>query len=223
MIERRTYTEEIAIRAEGDGKDMRLIGHAAVFNKKSEEIFGFREVIKPGAFKQSIKKDDIRALWNHDPSFVLGRNKSGTLRLREDDKGLRTEIDLPDTQFARDLYSLIKRGDVSQMSFGFRTISDAWRKEDGKDIRELIEAELFDVSPVTYPAYTQTDISARGFYEARMKAAGIDVAAHDDRKPVNDLNRDLDAMRGARAEFIARRTPAPDPLSWGEIIKRAKI
>jgi HK97 family phage prohead protease len=137
MIERRTY-EQIEIRADkGDDGTLRLIGHAAVFNKKSEEIFGFREIVLPGAFKKSIKKDDIRALWNHDPAHVLGRNKAGTLRLREDDEGLRTEIDLPDTQMARDLHTSVKRGDIDQMSFGFRTISDAWRKEDGITIREL--------------------------------------------------------------------------------------
>src|SRR5687768_15709461 len=103
MLERRTY-EQIEIRAEqGEDNKLRLIGHAAVFNKKSEEIFGFREIVLPGAFKESIKKNDIRALWNHDPAYILGRNKAGTLRLKEDDQGLRTEIDLPDTQLARDL------------------------------------------------------------------------------------------------------------------------
>src|SRR5688572_31839889 len=100
MIERRTY-EQIEIRAEGDGKGLRLIGHAAVFNKQSDEIFGFREIVLPGAFKKSLKDSDIRALWNHEPAHILGRTKAGTLRLREDDVGLRTEIDLPDTQLAR--------------------------------------------------------------------------------------------------------------------------
>lgn len=221
MIERRTY-EQIEIRAEGDGKEMRLIGHAAVFNKKSEEIFGFREIVLPGAFKNSIKKDDIRALWNHDPSYVLGRNKSGTLRLREDDKGLRTEIDLPDTQFARDLYVSVKRGDVDQMSFGFRTLSDGWRKENGETIRELIEAELFDVSPVTYPAYPQTDISARGFYEARMAQAA--AAAPGSMPSAPPLCADeIQARMKARLEFIAARTPKPDPLSLAEILKSCRI
>ena len=169
-IERRTY-DLIELRAEeGEGKPLRIRGHAAVFNKKSDVIFGFREIVLPGAFAKSIKKDDIRALWNHDPNFVLGRNKSGTLKLKEDDRGLLSDIELPDTETARSLYASIKRGDVDQMSFGFRTITDNWRKDGGDTVRELVEVDLFDVSPVTYPAYPQTDVSARSFFEARMAA-----------------------------------------------------
>jgi len=218
MLERRTY-EQIEIRAVTDGGSLRLIGHAAVFNKKSEEIFGFREIVLPGAFSNSLKKDDIRALWNHDPAFILGRNKSGTLRMREDELGLRTEIDLPDTQLARDLYTSVKRGDVDQMSFGFRTVSDSWRKEDGDVIRELIEAQLFDVSPVTYPAYPQTDISARSFYEARMK----DFGTTPDPEAEAKAKAELEALQKARREFITARTPKPNPLSYREILKHAKL
>lgn len=228
MIERRTY-EQIEIRAEqGDDKTLRLIGHAAVFNKRSEEIFGFREIVLPGAFKKSIKKDDIRALWNHDPMHVLGRNKAGTLRLREDDQGLRTEIDLPDTQVARDLYTSVKRGDVDQMSFGFRTITDAWRKEDGITIRELVEAELFDVSPVTFPAYPQTDLSARSFYEARMKQiedGEPPIVAPPIAESKEKVVVDFAALSAARRELIARVAPLmpkPDPTSITEILKRCR-
>lgn len=220
MLERRTY-EQIEIRAESDGKDLRLIGHAAVFNKRSEEIFGFREIVLPGAFKESIKKDDIRALWNHDPAHILGRNKAGTLRLKEDDKGLRTEIDLPDTQLARDLYTSVKRGDVDQMSFGFLVLPDGdqWRRENGEVLRELIKVELFDVSPVTYPAYPQTDISARSFYEARMK----NVTANDPEAEAR-AKAELTERMKAREEFLAARPlPKPDPLSLSEILKNARI
>lgn len=218
MIERRTY-EQIEIRADkaSDGS-LRLIGHAAVFNKKSEEIFGFREIVLPGAFRNSLKKDDIRALWNHDPSFILGRNKAGTLRLKEDDVGLRTEIDLPDTQFARDLHQSVKRGDVDQMSFGFLTISDNWRKEDKITIRELVEVELFDVSPVTFPAYPQTDISARSFYEARMKTViAEDVGA------IQESPEEFKARMAARRNAIEARIPKPSPLSYSEILKNCKL
>lgn len=156
---------------------MTITGHAAVFNQLSEELFGFREEVAPGAFANSIATDDIRSLWNHDANFVLGRNTSGTLRLHEDDIGLAIENDLPDTQTARDLMTSIRRGDVSQMSFGFITLRDDWRLEaGGLVVRTLKEAQLFDVSPVTYPAYPQTDVSGRSVTELRsLFAARIDA------------------------------------------------
>jgi HK97 family phage prohead protease len=173
MIERRSY-KLLEIRASDDGHAMRVKGHAAVFNEKSEEIFGFREIVLPGAFKNTIKNADVRALWNHDPNYVLGRNKNGTLMLREDKVGLVSEIDFPNTTFARDVFESIRRGDVDQMSFGFRTVTDSWRMEKGQTVRELIEVDLFDVSPVTFPAYPQTDLAARAeirsFFNEKIEA-----------------------------------------------------
>ena len=104
---------------------------------------------------------DVRALWNHDPNHVLGRTKNGSLSLVEDAVGLAVSIRPPETQMARDALVLIERGDVSQMSFGFRTLSDRWHLEKGEEIRELVEVKLFDVSPVTFPAYPQTDVALR--------------------------------------------------------------
>lgn len=156
--ERRSFPMD-ELRVSDDGK--KIVGHAAVFNSLSVPMFGFREQIKPGAFKKTIEKEDVRALQNHDPNFVLGRNKAGTLKLKEDSRGLHTEIDPPDTQFARDLMTSIKRGDVSQMSFGFRTVTDKWYTKDSETRRDLIEVKLFDVSPVTFPAYTATDVGVR--------------------------------------------------------------
>lgn len=173
MLERRTFNV-LEIRAEeGEDKQLRITGHAAVFNQKSEEMFGLREVVLPGAFKKSIKQDDVRALWNHDVNFVLGRTKSGTLRLKEDEIGLRSDIDLPNTQFARDLHESIRRGDVDQMSFGFYVITDALRKDGGDTVRELVEVQLFDVSPVAFPAYPQTDVAVRelrSFFDAKLRS-----------------------------------------------------
>jgi len=199
-IERRTY-QLTELRAEEDGKAMRIKGHAAVFNQKSEVIFGFREIVLPGAFAKSIKKDDVRALWNHEPNFPLGRLKSGTLRLSEDRQGLLSEIDLPDTQVGRDLYVSIKRGDVDQMSFGFRTISDGWRKEHGETIRELVEVDLFDVSPVTYPAYPQTDISARSYFQSK-----IDLLDQPSAEVINKRQAFIDRVLNEKQEpnFFAR-------------------
>lgn len=151
----------------GNGTPTKIVGHAAKFDSLSEDLGGFRERIAPGSFAKTIQSGDIRALWNHDANIVLGRNKSGTLRLSEDIAGLALEIDAPDTQLVRDMVmSPIARGDVNQMSFGFRTVNDKWAKVDGEWLRTLLEVELFDVSPVTYPAYASTDVAVRGLHEA---------------------------------------------------------
>jgi HK97 family phage prohead protease len=160
QIERRMFTSELRVERRADGAPQ-LVGHAAVFNSTSEDLGGFREIVAPGAFAQTITEDDIRALFNHDPNHVLGRNRAGTLRLREDNRGLAFEIDLPDTQTARDLAASIERGDISGNSFGFNTLEDRWERLETGELRTLIRVRLFDVSPVTYPAYSQTDVALR--------------------------------------------------------------
>ncbi|MBF0358872.1 MAG: HK97 family phage prohead protease [Magnetococcales bacterium] len=163
-IERRAFTVTGMKIETRDGDKKTITGHAAVFNELSQDLGGFREQIAPGAFKEAIGQDDVRALFNHDPNFLLGRNTSGTLRLKEDDKGLAIEIDPPDTVAARDLITLMERGDVSQMSFGFsvRPKGQNWAEgDDGEAIRTLTNLRLFDVSPVVYPAYPQTDVGVR--------------------------------------------------------------
>jgi HK97 family phage prohead protease len=144
-----------------DGDKPKIEGYASVFNQKSEMLWGFREIVKPGAFKKTIQESDIRALFNHDPNYVLGRKKNGSLALSEDEKGLRISIDPPETQWARDLLVSIRRGDIDQMSFGFQTVKDEWRTDGEEKIRDLIEARLLDISPVTFPAYPQTTVSVR--------------------------------------------------------------
>ena len=139
-------------------------GHAAVFDSWSETlggIFPFKEKVRKGAFSQTIEKDDIRALFNHDPNYVLGRNKAGTLELKEDETGLYVRIIPPDTQAARDLITSIERGDINQMSFGFTVEEEKWDTVEGIDVRELRKVKLFDVSPVTFPAYPSTDVGVR--------------------------------------------------------------
>lgn len=163
-IERRAFTlQELRIEAR-EGEARRIIGHAALFNSLSEDLGGFREQIAPGAFKDAIEQDDVRALFNHDPNFILGRNRANTLKLNEDARGLAIEIIPPDTQAARDLMISMERGDVTQMSFGFavRPNGQNWGKDDeGKVVRTLTKLRLFDVSPVVYPAYPQTDVAVR--------------------------------------------------------------
>lgn len=164
--EQRTFDVSELRVSRSDDKP-RIVGHAAVFNVLGDGGW-FREKIAPGAFADSINSDDVRALWNHDPNYVLGRNKAGTLRLQEDGKGLLIEVDPPDTQFARDLMVSIERGDVSQMSFGFETIKDSWeRNKEGNnlDIRTLEKVRLWDVSPVTFPFYKETDVAVRSHEE----------------------------------------------------------
>jgi len=161
--ETRTYNAEL--RASEDGKT--VTGYAAVFNSMSEEMWGFRERIDPKAF-DNADMSDVRALFNHDPNMLLARSSSGTLALSVDEKGLRYSFKLPDTTAGRDLREMLKRGDVSQSSFGFTIAEDAWeeRKNDAGEVVETTRIitkvhRLFDVSPVTYPAYPDATVAIR--------------------------------------------------------------
>ncbi|MCK9994065.1 MAG: uncharacterized protein Dbin4_02585 [Alphaproteobacteria bacterium] len=165
-MERRTSTLDLELRAAGDDAPPVIFGYAAVFNQLSEDLGGFRERIAPGAFTKALG-DDVRALFNHDPNIVLGRTRAKTLRISEDQKGLAIEIDPPDTPAAASLIESLRRGDISQMSFGFQTVEDQWDLIDGAMIRTLLDVRLFDVSPVTYPAYPQTEAALRSLDEFR--------------------------------------------------------
>lgn len=159
--ERRTVSGEV--RADGKKEGRKIQGYAAVFGEETELFFGeLVEEIAPGAF-DNVLGDDVRALFNHDPNFVLGRNTSGTLRLSVDEKGLAYEIDVPETNIGNDLLMSVRRGDISQSSFGFTVVKDQWEAlPDGRDKRTILEVgQLFDVSPVTYPAYATTEATAR--------------------------------------------------------------
>jgi len=192
-MERRSFSMlELALRAvapEAEGETRpHIVGHAAVFNSLSEILWGFREMIAPGAFKDAIEKSDVRALLNHDPSFVLGRRKSGTLNLWEDERGLAIDIDPPDTQWANDLLVTIGRGDIDQMSFGFTVGEDCWEEIEGETRRTILRVdELFDVSPVTFPAYPETDTALRARFTERIESL---------RAPVNSVQEcSLDSFR----------------------------
>ena len=137
----------------------RLVGYAAVFGQETR-ISDFTEVIRPGAFTASLKGRDILALVDHDPSRLLARTKSGTLRLDEDSKGLRFELDLPDTTEGRDLLALAERGDIGGMSFGF-TVARSGERWYGKK-RELRAVTLHEISVVhAWPAYQGTSVEPR--------------------------------------------------------------
>jgi HK97 family phage prohead protease len=157
-IERREMLHDLEIRQEGDG--MTLRGYAAVFNSPSQPL-PFIETIQRGAFKDSLKsRNDVKLLWNHDTSTVLGSTRAGTLRLMEDERGLMVEADLPDTQAGRDAATLIKRGDVTAFSFGFRIPSggDEWANANERLLKRV---NVHEVSVgVAFPAYTATDGTA---------------------------------------------------------------
>ena len=152
-----------------DGEKPKITGYAAVFNTWADIGGWFRESIKPGAFTKTIQEADVRALWNHDQNYVLGRNKAKTLRLWEDSKGLAVEIDPVQTTWAADLMASMKRGDVNQMSFGFEMIRQEVNYE--KDERTLLEVKLYDVSVVTMPAYPTTTAQVRSLFKREIPAA----------------------------------------------------
>jgi len=168
--EQRAVNEAPAMLRRDDDAAVRpqLAGYAAVFGQETviRTAFGdFREVIEPGAFTASLASD-VRAVINHDPNLLLGRTTSGTLRLSEDTHGLRYEVDPPDTSYADDLLVSVQRGDITQSSFAFSIPEDGqvWDKPTRRGdlpLRRIRKVELYDVSPVTYPAYSQTSVSAR--------------------------------------------------------------
>ena len=210
-VERRSLPSRRAgiavVGAEGTPK--RIEGYGAVYYDARDEGTeywlwdDFVERILPGAFDRAIKEDDCRALFNHDVNQILGRNTSGTLTLSTDKVGLKYSIAVGDTQAARDVLTHCDRGDVSGSSFSFRPLKTVWREEDRDDrsilIREIEEVELYDVGPVTFPAYASTSAGVRG------RRAG---------RPIVDSGEDVEALRkhgrdqAAWREYVA--TTAPD-------------
>lgn len=167
-IERRTVPAgDIEVRVlDGDAGLYEMVGHAAVFGDLSEDLGFFEswyERIAEGAFASVLRKNpDVRCLFNHDSNYVLGRTSAGTLELDEDEVGLFYRCAVGDTSYGRDLRTLLERGDVTQSSFAFRVArhGDTWEEDDDGNLVRTIHqfSELYDVSPVTYPAYTTTDV-----------------------------------------------------------------
>ena len=177
-LETREFEIDLELREEGD--EMSLVGYAALFNSRSENLGGFTETIAPGAFGRSLKsRNDVKLLWNHDTSAVLGSSRSGTLKLYEDERGLRVEASLPNTTHGRDAKELIKRGDVTGFSFGFSIPGrggDEWNAEGTE--RTLKSVRLHEVSLTPFPAYQGTNgtASVRGLDKIALRA---DVSADD--------------------------------------------
>lgn len=171
-IEKRSVMTAPELRADSDGKRT-VRGYAAVFNSETDIGGYFREVIMPGAFADTLKTADVRALVDHDSGRVIGRSSSGTLRLKEDERGLAVEIDLPDTSDGRDLAELVSRGDIDGMSFGFRVTKEQWDETVDPPKRSIMGIELHEVSAVTWPAYTDTQLAMRSRGSIEQKASKV--------------------------------------------------
>ncbi|MEM6560032.1 MAG: HK97 family phage prohead protease [Planctomycetota bacterium] len=171
---RLTTEPRLEVRASDDNRPPKLIGYAAVFDSLSTDLGGFRERIKPGAFAEAIAADgaDVRALVDHDPGKLLGRTANNTLTIAEDAHGLRVEVELPDTSYARDLRTMIDRGDIAGMSFGFVVPKngDSFARDGQTLVRELHRIDLHEVTVTSIPAYGDTTVSVRVAPSVRTRA-----------------------------------------------------
>lgn len=204
-MEFRTVVAEDLRAEQTEDKKPRLVGYAALFN--TEAVIGdmFRESIRKGAFSRPIKeKQDVRALLNHDENYVFGRTKSGTLTLEEDDKGLRMELDPPDTQWAKDIITSVNRGDIDQMSFSFIPKKVEWqaaREDGGLDLREIVDVDLRDVAIVTFPAYEGTSVSTRSADDVYEEYK----ASKEEQVPSEDVSESASQPVAARREIEIER------------------
>lgn len=203
---------EVRIDPASEDKKKRIVGHAAVFNQLSENMgfrnYEFYEKIAPGAF-DDVMSDDVRSLFNHDYNKVLGRTANKSLILSLDEIGLYTETYPPDTDTAREVLTLIEGGYVNQMSFAFNLKEDKWEyyEKDGKEvtIRTILKfSRLWDISPVTVPAYPQTDVGLRSidqiFEEGRKRAQKINNS-----KSEKEDNDGKETPSGTPLEILLRR------------------
>ena len=193
---REIKVNDLQIRELEDGK--RVIEGLIPYNSRSEWM-GFYEYITPTAFNKTLADGaDVRALWNHDTTKILGRVKNGSLRLRSEEDGLHIECDLPQTSYAEDVYNLIRGGYNNGLSFGFTTIQDRWeqQEEDGRsfDVCYLIEVRLYEVSfCVSFPAYEGTDSEARNLRSILddIKRIKPEELSDEERQAINTTLREL--------------------------------
>lgn len=211
-VECRNFGAKLELRDAGAGGRPRLAGYAAKFNTLSRPMGStqFREKLDPRVFDETLASSpDVRFTLNHDPNHVMGRTGAGTLRLHTDRVGLGFDLDLPNTETARSVAVSIKRGDISDCSFSFRTLDEIWTKDEGGNpIRTLKKVSLDngDVAAVTYPAYPDTEINARSLEEVEKRGRellGIRTVAEMDR----ELRRELD-------DFYVKVGPAT-PILYG--------
>lgn len=166
-MERRSTNAKPELRGGSRSTGGKISGYASVFYKRSDAgteytlAKGVVERVTPTAFNRAVMEDDVVALWNHNADKPLARTSSGTLSLTVDGRGLFYECEPANTALYREVSEYIKRGDVNASSFAFGVIRDNWKTEGNQDVRELVECKLFDVSPVSYPAYPATTTGMR--------------------------------------------------------------
>jgi len=224
-VERRVNTVEFDVRnGEASSDGMSFTGYAAVFNSPSEPL-PFTEVIREGAFKRSLKsRNEIKLFMNHNTDVVLGSTRAGTLKLSEDSRGLLAQAELPDTSAGRDLSVLMKRGDVSSMSFGFSVPpkGDAW-SSDGAT-RELHQVRLHEVSIVTgFPAYEATTATVRSLDILAQRTA-VDVDALSDAILKLEAGETLDDSHADLISEVVQKLRADKPSDVDMLeIKRKQL
>lgn len=206
--ETRDFETQFEIREEGDG--MTFVGYAAKFDQPSENLGGFVEYVERGAFSRSLKsRNDVMLLWNHDAGQPLASTRSGTMKLTEDDIGLRVEARLPQTTLGKDLAILLRDGIVGKMSFGFNVIKDSWNSEGNE--RRLKSVRLFEVSAVVWPAYTQTSAAVRGLDKVALRAS-VDADELADVMLKIEEGADLTPDQAELMKSVVERlAPAPAP------------
>lgn len=209
QVERRVFASEDAeLRVDGD-KEPKIKGYAARFGKWSEDLGGFKERIRAGAF-DDVMGDDVRCLRNHDPNLLLGRTTAGTLKLDSNKTGLRFENVPPNTVAGRETIESIRRGDMTGCSFAFKVAEDEWHEDKNENVtRTILKVDrLFDVGPVTYPAYPDTDVATRS-----LEAWRAAKAAPESEEPEGPR-----AERGEPGTIEASETPG-EP----EVEKREEV
>lgn len=182
---------DIEVRSD-EGQPPRFSGYAAVFNESAmigQGSWGFREKVAPGAFRKAIQESDPVMLVNHNNDMPIARQSAGTLRLSEDERGLRVDADLPNTSYGRDLAENLRNGNIKGMSFRFGVVKDDWAVgDDGVEERTLKEVRLPEVSAVTFPAYSGAVAELRSVVEiARKNRDSLESAeAHEPAESTRD-------------------------------------
>jgi HK97 family phage prohead protease len=193
------------LRASKSGGSMVITGRPAVFNSLSQDLGGFKEVLLPGCFDDSLSDPEIYAAWNHDDSQILGRVSAGTLEVDSDRIGLTMRCTLPNSPLGQNVYESIRRGDTHQMSFGMYVQEDQWdiaNDNSGQTFerRSISKAKLFEVSPVTSPAYVASSVSARALFpdgQPTSRVERVEVSVEVDEREL--------AHARARLELAKRR------------------
>ena len=201
IMEKRLFNIENRFETKEDGQEV-VVGYGSIFNSRSENLGGFYEYISPTAIsEETIAKSDVRALINHDQNLILARSTTGTLNLTVDEKGLRYEFSIPETSYGKDLAINMKNGNINQSSFAFTVGSDEWSTdEDGNDVRTITSIDkLYDVSPVTYPAYSQAD--------SDLVVAQRGLAMYKEKQKIKEEENDLVARSLAKLKIeLIKRT-----------------